>query len=86
MQTNLHCYIIVELLLTELLLMNPVDYADCCTAFQGMKALCTDFERRQQGLVFTNITPGVERGLKALNEKVTIAKTPEELAVTVTSK
>lgn len=51
-----------------------------------MKALCTDFERRQQGLVFTNITPGVERGLKALNEKVTIAKTPEDLALTVTSK
>ncbi|KAK3877558.1 hypothetical protein Pcinc_017744 [Petrolisthes cinctipes] len=55
------------------------------TASKGMKALCTDFERRQQGLVFTNITPGVERGLRALNEQVTIAKTPEELASTVTN-
>ncbi|KAG0712732.1 Sodium-independent sulfate anion transporter [Chionoecetes opilio] len=51
-----------------------VDY----TATKGMKSLCQDFEKRHQPLVFTNVTPGVERGLCALIDNIVIAHAPDQ--------
>ncbi|XP_045127808.1 sodium-independent sulfate anion transporter-like isoform X7 [Portunus trituberculatus] len=52
-----------------------VDY----TATKGMKNLCQDFERRHQPLVFTNVTPGVERGLCSLIDNIVIAHSSEQI-------
>lgn len=52
-----------------------VDY----TATKGMKSLCQDFERRHQPLVFTNVTPGVERGLCSLIDDIVIAHSSDQI-------
>ena len=43
-----------------------------------MKSLCQDFERRQQPLVFTNVTPGVEKGLSYLIDDIVIARSTDQ--------
>lgn len=48
-------------------------------SLQGMKSLCIDFEKRHQTLVFTNVTPGVNRGLTALHKQVRIAANDDQL-------
>ncbi|XP_050734429.1 sodium-independent sulfate anion transporter-like isoform X4 [Eriocheir sinensis] len=51
-----------------------VDYS----AVKGMKSLCNDFEKRHQPLIFTNVTPGVQRGLCSLIDNIVIAQSPDQ--------
>ncbi|CAL4077811.1 unnamed protein product, partial [Meganyctiphanes norvegica] len=46
---------------------------------KGVLALSKDFEKRRQGLIFSNISPGVKAGLTSLNQELNVAQTPEEL-------
>ncbi|XP_042867178.1 sodium-independent sulfate anion transporter-like [Penaeus japonicus] len=49
------------------------------TAAKGIKNLCTDYEKRQQDLIFINVTPGVEQGLRAVSDKLNIVTSQLEL-------
>lgn len=49
------------------------------TAVQGIKGLCSDFEKRHQTLIFSNAPTSVKDGLQSLHADIKIATSPEEL-------
>ncbi|XP_037787000.1 sodium-independent sulfate anion transporter-like isoform X5 [Penaeus monodon] len=49
------------------------------TAAKGIKGLCMDYEKRHQDLIFINVTPGVERGLRSVCDNLTIVTSQFEL-------
>ncbi|XP_068214134.1 sodium-independent sulfate anion transporter-like isoform X2 [Palaemon carinicauda] len=50
-----------------------VDY----TAAKGVKGLCTEFEKRQQTLIFINVEPSLETSLTYLYDKIRITSTDQ---------
>ncbi|XP_066949703.1 sodium-independent sulfate anion transporter-like isoform X7 [Macrobrachium rosenbergii] len=58
---------------------------DCChftgvdyTAAKGVKGLCSEFEKRQQTLIFTNVDPSLKTSLTHLYDKIRITS-PDQL-------
>ncbi|XP_069988281.1 sodium-independent sulfate anion transporter isoform X4 [Penaeus vannamei] len=49
------------------------------TAAKGIKGLCMDYEKRHQDLIFINVTPGVERGLRSICDSLNIVASQFEL-------